>query len=371
LANPFPFLVVKVVFGKQNDSFEQERYECAISACALEHDLSTFCDGDLTEVGEKGITLSGGQKARIALARALYQDASIYLLDDPLSAVDAHVGKHIFEKCIVDEMLLNRSSKVSSKHQSIVILVTNSIQYLSNPNVRKIVVMENGAVAEVGSFDELKSRKDSIFSSFLSVVDDARLEKNRPLSNFDGDDENLEPKETSHTVSSTSCQSSTDRQVKPHVNDDDQIQTEGIHLKPKSCSVSDSKSYPEINRKRPASSLMTNEFQEREKGHVDLKVYLEWAKSAGGMYFIFSLAIAYAIDQGVGVFSKWYVMNFKLEQFILLDCHTCSITLTSCFLFQCLWLGGLPFGQEMKVEMRHGFLEFMPASIFWLSSQFL
>lgn len=71
--------------------FDQEKYDEIIRVCALERDLTLFADGDRTQIGERGIALSGGQKARISLARALYRTAEIYLLDDPLSAVDAHV----------------------------------------------------------------------------------------------------------------------------------------------------------------------------------------------------------------------------------------------------------------------------------------
>ncbi|KIH68024.1 hypothetical protein ANCDUO_01649 [Ancylostoma duodenale] len=83
-----------IIFGKPLD---KNRYNQVLNACALKTDLKSLTNGDMTEIGEKGINLSGGQKARISLARAVYQDCDIYLLDDPLSAVDAHVGKHIFE----------------------------------------------------------------------------------------------------------------------------------------------------------------------------------------------------------------------------------------------------------------------------------
>ncbi len=83
-----------------------------IDACALEPDLKALPQGDETEIGEKGINLSGGQKQRVSLARAAYMNADVYLLDDPLSAVDSHVGKHIFEKLISNKGLLG--SKVLS-----------------------------------------------------------------------------------------------------------------------------------------------------------------------------------------------------------------------------------------------------------------
>ncbi len=75
-------------------------YKKVIEACALKPDLEILTGGDQTEIGEKGINVSGGQKQRISLARAVYSNAELYLLDDPLSAVDSHVGKHIFEKVV-------------------------------------------------------------------------------------------------------------------------------------------------------------------------------------------------------------------------------------------------------------------------------
>ncbi|XP_018534346.1 ATP-binding cassette sub-family C member 4 isoform X2 [Lates calcarifer] len=86
-----------ILFGRE---LNLQRYERVIRACALKKDLELLPYGDLTLIGDRGATLSGGQKARLNLARAVYQEADIYLLDDPLSAVDAEVGKHLFEQVI-------------------------------------------------------------------------------------------------------------------------------------------------------------------------------------------------------------------------------------------------------------------------------
>ena len=86
-----------ILFGEKYDA---KWYSKVIEACALKHDFSAWGHGDLTLVGERGVALSGGQKARVTLARACYRKAATYLLDDPLSAVDAHVGKHLFKHCI-------------------------------------------------------------------------------------------------------------------------------------------------------------------------------------------------------------------------------------------------------------------------------
>ena len=86
-----------ILFGKP---YDQKKYEKCVEDCALTADLKNLPGGDMTEIGEKGINVSGGQKQRVSLARSVYQDEAIYILDDPLSAVDAHVGKHIFENVI-------------------------------------------------------------------------------------------------------------------------------------------------------------------------------------------------------------------------------------------------------------------------------
>ena len=106
-----------------------KRFTEVVEACALEKDFSLFPNGDSTLVGERGISLSGGQKARINLARALYIDADIYLLDDPLSAVDTHVGRHLFDRAI--------NSYLRGK---IRVLVTHQLQYLKD--VDRILILK-------------------------------------------------------------------------------------------------------------------------------------------------------------------------------------------------------------------------------------
>ena len=111
--------------------------------------------GDKTEIGEKGINVSGGQKQRISLARAVYSNCSVYLLDDPLSAVDSHVGKHIFDKLIGPRGLLKEKTRV---------LVTHGISYL--PEVDNIVVLKEGKVSDSGTYQELID-KQGAFADFL------------------------------------------------------------------------------------------------------------------------------------------------------------------------------------------------------------
>ncbi|XP_031342453.1 probable multidrug resistance-associated protein lethal(2)03659 isoform X4 [Photinus pyralis] len=130
-----------ILFGSKMD---ESRYADVIKCCALERDLSLLPNGDKTIVGERGASLSGGQKARINLARAIYRDADIYLLDDPLSAVDTRVGKHIFEYCI------RRFLKGKT-----ILLITHQLQYLKH--VDSIMVMENGTIITKGSQSDLEN----------------------------------------------------------------------------------------------------------------------------------------------------------------------------------------------------------------------
>lgn len=129
-----------ILFGSAMDD---ERYKNVIQVCALKTDLAQFPYGDKTVVGERGVSLSGGQRARINLARAVYKQADIYLLDDPLSAVDAHVGRHLFRKCIKGYL-----------RDKTCILITHQIQYLSS--VDQIILMQKGNVLTEGSYQELQ-----------------------------------------------------------------------------------------------------------------------------------------------------------------------------------------------------------------------
>ena len=141
-----------ITFGKR---YNKELYNRVVDSCALGPDLEMLPGGDQTEIGEKGINLSGGQKQRISMARSVYSNGSLYLLDDPLSAVDAHVGKHIFEKVIGPQGLLRNKTRV---------LVTHGVSFL--PEVDKILVMKDGTITETGSYEELLAQKGA-FAEFL------------------------------------------------------------------------------------------------------------------------------------------------------------------------------------------------------------
>ncbi|NWI49193.1 MRP1 protein, partial [Calyptomena viridis] len=147
-----------IIFGREmNESW----YKRVIEACALLPDIEILPSGDKTEIGEKGVNLSGGQKQRVSLARAVYHNTDVYLLDDPLSAVDAHVGKHIFEKVIGPKGILKNKTRL---------LVTHAVNYL--PQMDTILVMSDGKISEMGSYQELLEQ-DGAFAEFLRTYANA------------------------------------------------------------------------------------------------------------------------------------------------------------------------------------------------------
>uniref|UniRef100_A0A8I5QZC9 Multidrug resistance-associated protein 1-like n=1 Tax=Papio anubis TaxID=9555 RepID=A0A8I5QZC9_PAPAN len=133
-----------ILFGS---IMKKEFYEQVLEACALLPDLEQLPKGDQTEIGERGVNISGGQQHRVSLARAVYSGADIYLLDDPLSAVDVHVGKQLFEKVIGSLGLLKNKTRI---------LVTHNLTLL--PQMDLIVVMESGRIAQMGTYQELLSK---------------------------------------------------------------------------------------------------------------------------------------------------------------------------------------------------------------------
>lgn len=141
-----------IVFGKD---FEEERYNTTVKVCALERDLTLLAHGDQTEIAERGANLSGGQKQRVSLARAVYHKSDIVLMDDPLSAVDQNVGKHIFDQCIRG-YLAGRT----------VIIVTHQLQYLHRCD--KIVMLQSGKIAYQGTYQELMANEPT-FNTLINT----------------------------------------------------------------------------------------------------------------------------------------------------------------------------------------------------------
>ncbi|PKA63454.1 ABC transporter C family member 3 [Apostasia shenzhenica] len=154
-----------ILFGKEMD---EEKYDIILEACSLKKDLEILPLGDQTIIGERGINLSGGQKQRVQIARALYQDADIYLFDDPFSAVDAHTGSHLFKECLL-RLLASKT----------IVYVTHQIEFLHSADL--ILVMKDGMITQVGKYNEIMTSGSDFMElvhahyEALSSIDSAEL----------------------------------------------------------------------------------------------------------------------------------------------------------------------------------------------------
>ena len=150
-----------IIFGQ---AFDQDRYDKVIEACQLKYDFGLLEHGDQTEIGERGVNLSGGQKHRVSIARAAYSYADTVILDDPLSALDPGVGRQLFDACI--KKLMQGKTRI---------LVTNNLQFLSDCD--KIIALRNHEVAEQGTYDQLMSDEGSSLKRLLEEIKDSQESK--------------------------------------------------------------------------------------------------------------------------------------------------------------------------------------------------
>ncbi|KAI4307898.1 hypothetical protein L6164_031025 [Bauhinia variegata] len=225
-----------ILFGKEMD---REKYERVLEACALTKDLEVLPFGDQTIIGERGINLSGGQKQRVQIARALYQDADIYLFDDPFSAVDAHTGSHLFKECLLG--LLNSKT---------VIYVTHQVEFL--PAADLILVMKDGKITQSGKYNDILNSG----TDFVELVG-AHRESLSAL-------KSLERKPTSKNLSVT-------------VEDTDLLREFGQEQKEENKDVENGKA---DDTNGPKGQLVQEE--EREQGKVGFGVYWKYIRTAYG-----------------------------------------------------------------------------------------
>ncbi|EQC40658.1 hypothetical protein SDRG_01736 [Saprolegnia diclina VS20] len=217
-------------------AFDAARYADAVYASCLEPDLHVLPHGDLTEIGEKGITLSGGQRTRVALARAMYSDADLLLLDDVLAAVDSHVGADIFQRCVRDRLATK-----------IVLLVTNQLSVLAHCD--HLLVLEAGAVVQAGSFADLALQSEGRLASMLAQFQLGAGPVDTPPSTDDEDDPN----------------------------------SDGSSRHDAASNVQEATTYtlPALPPTTASSSLITKE--DRAVGHVHRDIYRVWLRACGGV----------------------------------------------------------------------------------------
>ncbi|XP_044316417.1 probable multidrug resistance-associated protein lethal(2)03659 [Drosophila rhopaloa] len=237
-----------ILFGLPMD---RRRYNSVVKKCALERDFELLPLKDKTIVGDRGASLSGGQKARISLARAVYRDASIYLLDDPLSAVDSNVARHLFDHCMRGYL-----------RDRIVILATHQLQFLHQAD--QIVVMDRGSVGAVGTYEALlKSGVD--FGSILSNTEP---------------ESNEEPEEVRSRTSS--------------VTDQRRNSVKSVLSNAESC-PEDASEEQVINQKP------------QEAGQSGLGVYLDYFRAGGGLFAFLIMLSFYLGAEGLAKLGDYFL----------------------------------------------------------------
>jgi len=248
-----------IIFGRV---FNEERYNHVVEACALKADLNILPAGDMTEIGERGINLSGGQKARVCLARAMYgEDTKVLMLDDPLSAVDSHVGEHIFAEAITGEISRGRTR----------ILVTHHVHFL--PRCDSIIVLEGGKMKHWGTYDELISQGVEF----------------KGLEDFESDEDS-----NSEVTESVANEEKSPRK-----------------LKKRSSSIGEDKT----KLKKKGQNLISEE--DRETGSVSNDAYFHYGK-AGGILMFVCVFFAQALNRALEVGGSFWLAYWATETTVAL-----------------------------------------------------
>ncbi|KAK4379949.1 hypothetical protein RND71_001811 [Anisodus tanguticus] len=241
-----------ILFGSPMNN---KRYKDVLQVCSLEKDLKILEHGDQTEIGERGINLSGGQKQRIQLARAVYQDRDIYLLDDIFSAVDAQTGSEIFKECVRGAL-----------KDKTVVLITHQVDFLHNAD--HILVMRDGKIVQSGKYEELLE----LGTDFGDLV--AAHENSMEL------------------VESSSGASG-----------------ENLPQTPKSPQKSQEEANGESSSldRQPKGSSKLIDDEERETGHINFDVYKQYCTEAFGWWGVAVVIIISVFWQGSSMFSDYWL----------------------------------------------------------------
>jgi len=240
-----------ILFGNVYDA---KKYARVVEAAALVPDFAQFTAGDLTEIGERGVNLSGGQKQRIAIARALYADREIYILDDPLSAVDSHVSKYLFNH-VVEDYLKDKT----------LIMVTNQLQYL--PFADRVVFLDDGKVEGFGSFTELRSSSKK-FSKLMKKYGVIEQEK-------DKDEQEKSPSKEKQKMKDGNAQK---QPVDEEKKKEDERKIKGQLIK----------------------------IEEKQSGLIPLRIYWYYIKS-GGLHFFWVCVSFFSCYAAVRVLDTWWL----------------------------------------------------------------
>lgn len=275
--------------------YDKKRYQDVVTHCALLTDFEQLPNGDKTIVGERGSSLSGGQKARISLARAVYKRADIYLLDDPLSAVDAHVGKHLFDEVIGRNGFLARD-------QATRILITHQVHFLNDADW--IVIVEDGRISRQGTYKDL-SNCDLDFAKILE-----RIEEPVELA----DDKNVvdiyTPDET-----------------------DDFPFIDGYQPIPRSESLSTMTRSPSKSRVSSDDVSVKGVDEEQADGSLSFSVWTRYFRAGGSCCLLLLMVGALILAQIVTSGSDYFVNFWTQEEFLRINGQDTRLTTEECLYY--------------------------------------
>jgi ATP-binding cassette subfamily C (CFTR/MRP) protein 1 len=275
-----------VLFGKPLD---KDRYAAVMTACALDQDMAVLPSGHLTEVGERGVTLSGGQKQRIALARAVYSEADVYILDDPLSAVDGHTGHHLVTH-VLSGLLKDKC----------VIIATNQIS-LMRDLATWVICLEGGAVSTEGTFEDLVESGCPNFAA-AGVLPRGALQ---PSAAAEAEKKTETEKPEAEKPEGDERESSAD-DVDIDLAEDDNDPAAQPSTAPAAVTTSSSKLAPAPSAAAVEAGKHLVQAEEQAVGAVKFAVYKQYAVAAGVSAVLLTLGI-FMVCEAVRVLTDWWV----------------------------------------------------------------
>ncbi|KAL2456188.1 ABC transporter C family member 5 [Forsythia ovata] len=265
-----------ILFGYPMD---KAKYKSVLHACSLKKDLELFSHGDQTIIGDRGINLSGGQKQRVQLARALYQDADVYLLDDPFSAVDAHTGSELFKEYILTALATKT-----------VVFVTHQVEFL--PAADLILVLKEGRIIQAGKYDELL-QAGTDFNTLVCAHHEA-------IEAMDISNQASEESDENNPLDMSILMSKKCNSVANNMDGMAKEVEEGT-------SVSDKKALKEKKKAKRSRRKQLVQEEERERGRVSMKVYISYMAAAYKGMLIPLIIIAQTLFQVLQIASNWWM----------------------------------------------------------------
>ncbi|KAL1645245.1 hypothetical protein SLS58_003952 [Diplodia intermedia] len=271
-----------VLFGLP---FDAARYRKVLSACALDKDLEMLTDGDSTEIGAQGINLSGGQRWRITLARALYSRAGIMVLDDIFSAVDAHVGRHIFENALTGELSAGRTRIIVTHHVSLCL-----------PKTKFEVFLSEGRVDRAGTVDSLRRTGE---------LQDILEEEQNEEAVADGDAHFDMPNGNGHAARRRSSAFHRRPSVASMGESGGDALVRYLSRTSERSDFIDDGGHMEYDIKEPAKKFVEEET--KMKGKVLWSVYKQYVRAGGGYWFWAGIVLAFCAIQALILGRSWWL----------------------------------------------------------------